>query len=170
MTDIFRDSLDWTAEDVALTELLIASADRLAAHQDHRGIVEEEPSASSASEKRRVTRSLSRTKATLAKELGADVAVTESGRWDTSGLPHKLSGRVEPSEQCRQDSLPTESSNNILLQQADQQIQVPDLEATGLVRNRTEFRPHGFSVTDFTGAQWCQQQFAFSLSARLPEV
>ena len=168
MTDIFRNSLDWTAEDVALTELLIASADRLAAHQDHRGT--ESASASPASIERRITRSLSRTKAAVAKSFGADTAVTETGRWDTKELPHEASGPGERSEQCLQDSLPLDNPDAVPLQQADEQIQLPDLEATGLVRDRTGFRPHGFSVTDFTGAQWCQQQFAYGLSARLPEV
>ncbi len=168
MTDVFRDSLDWTAEDVALTELLIASADRLAAHQDHRGT--ESAPASPASIERRITRSLSRTKAAVAKSFGANVASKETDRRDTEGLPHEASGSGEQSEQCLQDSLPPDDSDAVPLQQADEQLQLPDLEATGLVRDRTGFRPHGFSVTDFTGAQWCQQQFAYGLSARLPEV
>ena len=47
---------------------------------------------------------------------------------------------------------------------------LPELEDLGTVLDRQKYRPSGFMVTDFTASQWCQQQFAFKLSARLPEV
>ena len=54
--------------------------------------------------------------------------------------------------------------------EARQLVRVPDLEDIGLQQDRRRFRPHGFSVTDFTASQWCQQQFALALSAHLPEA
>lgn len=48
---------------------------------------------------------------------------------------------------------------------------LPDLEDFGLkVNRRAKHRPRGLRVTDLTGAEWCQQQLAFALSARLPKV
>ena len=48
---------------------------------------------------------------------------------------------------------------------------LPDLEDFGLkVNRRAKHRPRGLRVTDITGAEWCQQQLAFALSARLPKV
>lgn len=45
---------------------------------------------------------------------------------------------------------------------------LPDLEDFGLkVNRRAKHRPRGLRVTDITGAEWCQQQLAFALSARL---
>lgn len=48
---------------------------------------------------------------------------------------------------------------------------VPDIEDFGLKKNRlARHRPGGLMVTDIAAAEWCQQQVAFSLSARLPKV
>ena len=48
---------------------------------------------------------------------------------------------------------------------------LPDLEDFGLKLNRrAKHRPRGLRVTDITAAEWCQQQLAFALSARLPKV
>ena len=48
---------------------------------------------------------------------------------------------------------------------------LPYLEAFGLkVNSRAKHRPRGLRVTDITGAEWCQQQLAFALSARLPKA
>lgn len=48
---------------------------------------------------------------------------------------------------------------------------LPDLEDFGLkVNRRAKHRPRGLRVTDITGAEWCQQQLAFALSARLSKV
>ena len=43
-------------------------------------------------------------------------------------------------------------------------------DTTGLVLDRRQFRPFGMSVTDFTAAEWCQQQFALALTVKLPRV
>ncbi len=48
---------------------------------------------------------------------------------------------------------------------------LPDLEDFGAkVNRRAKYRPGGLRVTDITSAEWCQQQVAFTLSARLPKV
>ena len=48
---------------------------------------------------------------------------------------------------------------------------LPDLEDFGLKLNRlVKHRPVGLVVTDITSSEWCQQQLAFTLSARLPKV
>ena len=48
---------------------------------------------------------------------------------------------------------------------------LPDLEDFGVKANRrAKYRPGGLRVTDITSAEWCQQQVAFTLSARLPKV
>lgn len=50
-------------------------------------------------------------------------------------------------------------------------VLLPDLEDFGLkINRRAKHRPRGLRVTDITGAEWCQQQLAFALSARLPKV
>jgi hypothetical protein len=52
-----------------------------------------------------------------------------------------------------------------------QPVHLPDLEDIGLVRNRLlSHRRTGLKVTDISSSEWCQQQVAFSLSARLPKV
>ena len=46
-----------------------------------------------------------------------------------------------------------------------------DLEDVGAMYNRrAAFRDRGLFVTDFSASEWCQQQVAFSLSAKLPKV
>lgn len=51
------------------------------------------------------------------------------------------------------------------------EVVLPDLEDFGLkVNRRAKHRPRGLRVTDITGAEWCQQQLAYALSARLPKV
>lgn len=52
----------------------------------------------------------------------------------------------------------------------EQAFRLPELEDIGLVLDRRRYKPTGLSVTDFTGAEWCQQQYALALSAKLPEV
>ena len=48
---------------------------------------------------------------------------------------------------------------------------LPDLEDFGLKLDRlVKHRPVGLVVTDITNSEWCQQQLAFTLSARLPKV
>lgn len=47
---------------------------------------------------------------------------------------------------------------------------LPDVEDFGVKLNRrAKHRPRGLRVTDITSAEWCQQQVAFTLSARLPK-
>lgn len=49
--------------------------------------------------------------------------------------------------------------------------QLPDLEDYGLTLDRLAVhRRRGLVVTDITAAEWCQQQLAFTLSARIPKV
>ena len=46
-----------------------------------------------------------------------------------------------------------------------------DIEDVGTVYNRrAAFRCRGLFVTDFSASEWCQQQVAFGLSAKLPKV
>ena len=46
-----------------------------------------------------------------------------------------------------------------------------DIEEVGLQFNRQSTRrQNGLYVTDFSAAEWCQQQVAFSLSARIPKA
>lgn len=48
---------------------------------------------------------------------------------------------------------------------------IADIEDTGLQLDRKAIRRrHGLYVTDFSAAEWCQQQVAFSLSAQIPKV
>ncbi len=47
---------------------------------------------------------------------------------------------------------------------------VPEVEELGRVLDRRRFRPGGFSVTDLTAAEWCQQQLALALTARVRKV
>lgn len=52
-----------------------------------------------------------------------------------------------------------------------QRFALPDLEDIGLVCNRLlRHRRTGLKVTDISSSEWCQQQVAFSLSAKLPKV
>ncbi|KAK9867127.1 hypothetical protein WJX84_003384 [Apatococcus fuscideae] len=48
---------------------------------------------------------------------------------------------------------------------------MPDIEDAGVCLDRQQqFRfGRGLSVTDFTASEWCQQQVAFNLSAKLPK-
>ena len=63
----------------------------------------------------------------------------------------------------------TKPSDQELLSAVEKAL--PDLEDFGLkVNRRAKHRPRGLRVTDITGAEWCQQQLAFALSARLPKV
>jgi hypothetical protein len=52
-----------------------------------------------------------------------------------------------------------------------QPVNLPDLEDIGLVCNRLlSHRRTGLKVTDISSSEWCQQQVAFTLSAKLPKV
>ena len=64
---------------------------------------------------------------------------------------------------------PDQSLSQQLTSTAEENL--PDLEDFGLkVNSRAKHRPKGLRVTDITSAEWCQQQVAFTLSARLPKV
>lgn len=166
MRNVFDDSLEWSAEDLELTEQLIASADnQLAAPNTAKGrtgTAELRPEPPTG----RVTRSSSRL---AAASLGKTGSVAAGAPGDNDVL-HETSNRDQQSLPATTDSLPTSLPSNAPVSEARHQVYVPDLEDIGLVRDRRPFRPHGFSVTDFTAAQWCQQQFALELSARLPEA
>lgn len=63
------------------------------------------------------------------------------------------------------------ASENVAVASALESVLLPDLEDFGLkINRRAKHRPRGLRVTDITGAEWCQQQLAFALSARLPKV
>lgn len=63
------------------------------------------------------------------------------------------------------------ASGNVAVASALESALLPDLEDFGLkINRRAKHRPRGLRVTDITGAEWCQQQLAFALSARLPKV
>ncbi len=81
--------------------------------------------------------------------------------------PHSSEEAVLPENAVELTSVPSE----LACDQADEQVfRLPDLEDIGLVLDRRRYRPIGMSVTDFTEAEWCQQQFALALSAKLPRV
>ena len=42
-------------------------------------------------------------------------------------------------------------------------------ECENLMRNRA-YRRRGLAVTDLTASEWCQQQVAYTLSAKIPRV
>ena len=85
---------------------------------------------------------------------------------NTSG-PHNPNEAVLPENVVELTSLASGRAGD---QSDDQVYKLPDLEDIGLVLDRRHFRPAGMNVTDFTGAEWCQQQFALALSAKLPQV
>ena len=165
MRNVFDNCLEWSAEDIELTEQLIASADKqLAAPDDAKGptrTAELRPGPPTG----RVTRSSRR----LAAALGKRGSVANGAVGGNDAL-HETSQRDQQSLPAPTESLPTALPSNAPVAEARHQVYVPDLEDIGLVRDRRRFRPHGFSVTDFTAAQWCQQQFALELTARLPEA
>ena len=166
MRNVFDDSLEWSAEDLELTEQLIASADKqLAAPNTAKGrtrTAELRPEPPTG----RVTRSSRRLAAASLGKTGSVAA----GAVGDNDLLHETSKRDQQSLPATTDSLPTALPGNAPFAEARHQVYVPDLEDIGLVRDRRRFRPQGFSVTDVTAAQWCQQQFALELSARLPEA
>lgn len=170
MTDIFADSLDWSAEDIELTEQLIAAADKksIPTHRACDTSTTVSGPAASVIKDRRVTRSSSRKAAKTA--AGPNGPARNGSNQEAPSLPNETSQEDQRELQEGQAGPSTAATEDSSIAEARQQVFVPDLEDIGLVQNRTRFRPHGFSVTDFTAAQWCQQQFALALSARLPEA
>lgn len=77
-----------------------------------------------------------------------------------------LQQAVIPENALQLTKEPSQPSNG----QADDYFKLPDLEDIGLVLDRRRFRAMGLKVTDFTSAEWCQQQFALALTAELPRV
>ena len=77
----------------------------------------------------------------------------------------------EPLQVCHpaaQDQEATSADHNVVCAVEEA---LPEFEDFGLkVNRRAKHRPRGLRVTDITGAEWCQQQLAFALSARLPKV
>ena len=167
MRNVFDDCLEWSADDIVLTEQLIASADKqLAAPDKAKGQtrtaeLRSEPPAE------RVTRSSSILAAAASFGKTGSVAAGAVGGNDAL---HETPHRDQQSLPATTNSLLTALPGDAPVAEPRHQVYVPDLEDIGLVRDRRRFRPHGFSVTDFTAAQWCQQQFALELTARLPEA
>ena len=167
---------DWTEEeDLASVDILIA-AERLASS---RGASTSSPapavasSNSSEGSRRIVTRSRARAKAQQ----------VESSR------PEISPSKADAEQNGQQDELHSADSNCIevpVLSPSRTGVEpdptaamakavakcavVPDVEDIGRVLDRRSLRPHGFSVTDITAAEWCQQQFALALTAQLPRV
>ena len=167
---MFDDSLEWTAEDIELTEHLIASADKRAPpHKYSTEVANGAPEVPIVPE-RRVTRS--------SKNLNE-----EAGRKGRSGARYlgrssgKAADAAHQAAQNDEEGLQDHPASAILavpdigaLTEAREKVYVPDLEDIGLLQDRRHFRPHGFCVTDLTASQWCQQKFALALSACLPKA
>ena len=165
MRNVFDDCLEWSVEDIELTEQLIASADKqLAAPDKANG-----PTRTAELRPEPPTRGVTRSSRRLAAALGKTGSVAAGAVGGNDAL-HETSQRDQQSLLATTDSLLAAQSGNAPVAEARHQVHIPDLEDIGLVRDRRCFRPHGFSVTDFTAAQWCQQQFALELTARLPEA
>jgi hypothetical protein len=162
MGNVFDDSLEWSANDIKLTEQLVASADKQlnapskAREQSSIAELRTEPLG------QYVTPNVYRLAAASLGEI-ASGGVTDV-------ISHVTSKRKQHSLPATTECLPTAAAGNVPAAEARQQVHVPDLEDIGLVQDRRRLRPQGFSVTDFTAAQWCQQRFALELTARLPEV
>ena len=156
--------------DIELTEKLIASADNRFSGQiastDGAGIVSAQP----VPPEKRVTRSSGKLSALAAWEVGSDDCKTST---DTSKARCGVQEiALEDPQHVPDNSITADAAarDSRHIAEARQLVRVPDLEDIGLRQDRRRFRPHGFSVTDFTASQWCQQQFALALSAHLPEV
>ncbi|DBA69738.1 TPA: hypothetical protein ACH3X2_012468 [Trebouxia sp. C0005] len=88
-------------------------------------------------------------------------------------VDRSLSRALQPEalvQQCaRAPDQPNEGVDQAVASVANDSL--PDLEDFGVkVNRRAKHRPGGLRVTDITSAEWCQQQVAFTLSARLPQV
>ncbi|KAL0022119.1 hypothetical protein WJX79_000406 [Trebouxia sp. C0005] len=87
-------------------------------------------------------------------------------------VDRSLSRALQPEalvQQCaRAPDQPNEGVDQAVASVANDSL--PDLEDFGVkVNRRAKHRPGGLRVTDITSAEWCQQQVAFTLSARLPQ-
>ncbi len=170
MTDIFKDSLEWSAVDIELTEQLIASADNRSFAQNTSTHGTGSVSAQPTPPQKRITRSSRRLSALAVSKAGSGDCNTSV---DTSKADRGTKeDATEDPQQRPVDSITADGAARGCGQiaEARQLVRVPDLEDIGLRQDRRRFRPHGFSVTDFTASQWCQQQFALALSAHLPEA
>ena len=170
MTDVFENSLEWSCVDIELTEQLIASADKRPSDQTTAGQPARADSAQPVPSGTRVTRSSSRLNALAARKTRSDVCSTGTA---TSEADDELQKSASKGQQHMQGETITADAtvpDSVHIAEARQLVRVPDLEDIGLQLDRRRFRPHGFSVTDFTASQWCQQQFALALSAHLPEA
>ena len=170
MTDVFENSLDWSDVDIELTEQLIASADKRTSDQ----IKLEEPAHVSSAQpvplEKRVTRSSSRLNALAAREARSDVCSTGTAVSEADDGSRRCASKDQQHTQGGDITADATAPDSGHIAEARQLVHVPDLEDIGLQQDRRRFRPHGFSVTDFTASHWCQQQFALALSAHLPEA
>ena len=97
-------------------------------------------------------------------------AVTDAERHKAErGISEALQLESLPSQQPAAEEHANASVDEAVASALDAVL--PDLEDFGLkVNRRAKHRPRGLRVTDITRAEWCQQQLAFALSARLPKV
>ena len=170
MDDVFENSLEWSAVDIELTEQLIASADERTPAQNLSVKGANRATAQPVTPAKRVTRSSSRLSALAARRAGSADCSTGTAESKADGEPQKSASKGQqhiPADRVTADVAAPDSG---YITDARQLVPIPDLEDIGLQQDRRHLRPHGFSVTDFTASQWCQQQFALALSAHLPEA
>ena len=170
MDDVFENSLEWSAVDIELTEQLIASADKRTPAQNPSAKGASQTTAEPVIPPKRVTRSSSRLGALAARRAVSDDCSTGTAKSNADGEPQRSASKDQQhifADRVTADVAAPDSGNII---EARQLVPVPDLEDIGLQQDRRHLRPHGFSVTDFTASQWCQQQSALALSAHLPEA
>ena len=102
-------------------------------------------------------------KAGLKQEQSLAMSNPEDGRLSAVPAPDN----IEPLVSSQQQHLPAEQQRK-----RRKVFVMPDIEDAGLCLDRAQqYRfGRGLSVTDFTASEWCQQQVAFNLSAKLPKV
>ena len=179
----------WSAEDILLAEEAIARADRLAssraAESSSPAAVADEGSNQKRKGSRRKQQKLASPTSSIRTRSRARAGQQENGAAATGqegagamcapGSP-AAAGEQEGAERAL--GSPSAVSRGAV--EADPTAEVaaaitqlaviPEVEELGAVLDRRRLRPYGFSVTDITAAEWCQQQLALALTARLPKA
>ena len=166
----------WSAEDILLAEEAILHADRLASS---RAAGSSTPVAEECSNRRRKRCKSSRQK----KLAGSPSSIrtrskARSGEQEGGAAAAEQSPSAAGGEAVRAGGSPgavsrgaVEADPTAAVAAAITELAViPEVEELGAVLDRRRLRPYGFSVTDITAAEWCQQQLALALTARLPKV
>jgi hypothetical protein len=162
----------WSEEDFLATELLIQQADLVLLSRSRAGSLQAVPCQDTNVDEATIQPHIRRPadaceQASATKKQQSSFALPAAVTAHVSAAKEDAATANEGASSAA--ALPKESSSAHAAQHASQQG-LPDLEDIGLVLDRRRFRQTGMSVTDFTEAEWCQQQFALALTVQLPKV